>query len=135
MKESTYFESQIPKLAKFPVLYMPKTKAAHSLDVFPWQPAAAQKLVKRYLTLGAWIDRSIALADYYDVPIGHLEGDQPLILADLDFARRLTSQDIILWWSLTPFSFSFSLRNGLQPRVALHSLFPLPHLFRLSTQL
>lgn len=98
MKDSTYFESLIPKLAKFPVLYMPKTKAAHSLD-FPWRPTVAQKLVQRYLVLGSWLDRSIALADYYDIPVGHIEGDQPLILADLEFARRLTNQDIVLWWS------------------------------------
>ena len=99
VKEPIYFESQIPKLTKFPVLYMPKTKSAHSLDVFPWQPAVAQKLVQRYLILGSWLDRSIALADYYDVPVGHVEGDQPLALSDLEFARRLTSQDIVLWWS------------------------------------
>ncbi|KAI0071613.1 DUF1744-domain-containing protein [Panus rudis PR-1116 ss-1] len=99
MKDLSYFESQVPKLAKFPVLSMPKTRAPHSLDVFPWQPAVAQKMVSRYLAMGTWLDRSIALADYYDVPLGHIEGDQPLLLADLEFARRLTSQDIVLWWS------------------------------------
>ncbi|THH26723.1 hypothetical protein EUX98_g7459 [Antrodiella citrinella] len=99
MKDQTYFDAYVPKLAKFPVLNMPKTKSLHSLDVFPWQPAAAQKIVTRYLQLGAWIDRSVVLADYYDVPIGHIEGDQPLLLADIEFARRLTSQDIVLWWS------------------------------------
>ncbi|KAL4246754.1 DNA polymerase epsilon catalytic subunit [Abortiporus biennis] len=99
MKDQSYFDRQVAKLAKFPVLSMPKTKASHSLDVFPWQPAVAQKMIQRYLSLGSWIDRSIALADYYDVPIGHVDGDQPVVLSDLDFARRLTSQDIILWWS------------------------------------
>lgn len=99
MKDQSYFDAYVPKLAKFPVLNMPKTKSLHSLDVFPWQPAAAQKIVSRYLQLGAWIDRSVVLADYYDVPIGHIEGDQPLLLADIEFARRLTSQDIVLWWS------------------------------------
>lgn len=99
MKDSTYFESQVPKLAKFPVLSMPKTRAPHSLDVFPWQPAVAQKMISRYLAMGNWLDRTLALADYYDVPLGHIEGDQPLLLADLEFARRLTNQDVVLWWS------------------------------------
>ena len=40
-----------------------------------------------------------ALAEYYDVPIGHIDGDQPLLLSDVVFARRLISQDMILWWS------------------------------------
>ena len=101
IKEQTYFDSYVPKLSKFPVLSMPKAKAPHSLDVFPWQPAVAQKMLGRYLALGAWLDRTIALADYYDVPIGHIDGDQPLLLADIEFARRLTGQDIVLWWSPT----------------------------------
>ena len=98
-KEQSYFDLQTPKLAKFPVLSMSKAKSPHSLDVFPWQTSVAQKLVTRYLSLGPWLDRTIAMADYYDVPVGHIEGDQPLLLADIEFARRLTTQDIILWWS------------------------------------
>lgn len=101
IKEQTYFDAYVPKLAKFPVLSMPKAKSPHSLDVFPWQPAAAQKMLSRYLAFGAWLDRTIALAQYYDVPIGHIDGDQPLLLADIEFARRLTGQDIVLWWSPT----------------------------------
>ncbi len=99
MKEQAYFDALVPKLTKFPVLSMPKAKAPHSLDIFPWQPAVAEKMIRRYLTLGSWLDRTVALADYFDIPLGHIEGDQPLLLADVDFARRLSSQDVILWWS------------------------------------
>jgi DNA polymerase epsilon subunit 1 len=99
MKDQSYFDIHMPKLAKFPVLNMPKARAAHSLDIFPWQSSVAQKLVIRYLTVGTWLDQSIALADYYDIPVGHLEGDQPLLLSDIDFARRLTKEDMVLWWS------------------------------------
>ncbi|KAI0330341.1 DUF1744-domain-containing protein [Cubamyces sp. BRFM 1775] len=98
-KEQSYFDMHTPKLSKFPVLSMSKAKSPHSLDVFPWQTSVAQKLISRYLSLGPWLDRTIALADYYDVPIGHIEGDQPLLLADIEFARRLTTQDVVLWWS------------------------------------
>ncbi|KAI0343807.1 DUF1744-domain-containing protein [Trametopsis cervina] len=99
LKESTYFDAHISKLSKFPVLSMPKARTPHTLVELIWQREAAQKMLTRYLTLGAWLDRTIALAAYYDVPIGHIDGDQPLLLADLEFARRLTSQDIVLWWS------------------------------------
>ncbi|KAI0777686.1 hypothetical protein BD413DRAFT_707015 [Trametes elegans] len=98
-KEQSYFDVQVPKLSKFPVLSMSKAKTPHSLDVFPWQTGVAKKVVNRYLSLGDWLDRTIALADYYDVPVGHIEGDQPLLLADIEFARRLSSQDFVLWWS------------------------------------
>jgi DNA polymerase epsilon subunit 1 len=56
-------------------------------------------MVQRYLSLGTWLDRSVALADYYDVPLGHIDGDQPLLLSDICFSWRLIQQDIILWWS------------------------------------
>ncbi|EMD36430.1 hypothetical protein CERSUDRAFT_66053 [Gelatoporia subvermispora B] len=98
-KEPAYFDTNVEKLAKFPVLSMPKAKVAHTLDVFPWQSSVGHKMLTRYLYMGTWLDRTIALADYYDVPIGHIEGDQPLLLSDIEFARRLVGQDIILWWS------------------------------------
>ncbi|CCM01776.1 uncharacterized protein FIBRA_03843 [Fibroporia radiculosa] len=98
-KEQTYFDTHIPRLSKFPVLSMPKAKVPHTLDVFPWQTGVAQKLVGRYLTMGTWLDRSISLANYYDVPLGHIDGDQPLLLSDIEFARKLAEHDIVLWWS------------------------------------
>ncbi|KAF8880545.1 hypothetical protein BD779DRAFT_1548821 [Infundibulicybe gibba] len=98
-KDQAYFERLVPKLVKFPILSMSKTKAPHTLDVFPWQSHVAHKMLGRYLSLGAWLDRLISLADYYDVPIGHVEGDQPIVVSDLNFARRLIQQDIVLWWS------------------------------------
>ncbi|KAK2460009.1 hypothetical protein APHAL10511_008015 [Amanita phalloides] len=98
-KDLSHFEKLVPKLDKFPVLSMSKAKAPHSLDVFPWQAHVASKMLGRYLSLGPWIDRLILMSEYYDVPIGHIEGDQPLLLADITFARRLSEQDMVLWWA------------------------------------
>jgi DNA polymerase epsilon subunit 1 len=33
---------------------------------------------------------------------GNLEGDAPIFLADIDYARRLSKADILLWWSDMP---------------------------------
>jgi DNA polymerase epsilon subunit 1 len=98
-KELSFFETLVPNLSRFPILSMPKTKLSHSLDVFPWQTHVAQKMLGRYLTLGPWLDRLISLADYYDVPVGHIDGDQPLLLSDISFARRLIQRDMVIWWS------------------------------------
>lgn len=99
MKEQTYFDAYVPRLSKFPVISMSKAKAPHTLDVFPWHTSVAQKMVNRYLSMGTWLDRTIALADYYNMPLGHIDGDQPLLLSDIEFARRLTEHDLVLWWS------------------------------------
>lgn len=97
-KEQAYFDASMAKLSKFPVLSMSKSKAYHSLE-FAWHTHVGTKMLNRYFSLGPWLDRLISLADYYDVPIGHVDGDQPLLLSDISFARRLSEQDMILWWS------------------------------------
>lgn len=98
-RDTHYFTSMVPKLAKFPILRMPTSKPGHSLDIFPWQTSLARKLFSRYFALAGWLHRSITQASHYDVPIGHIEEDQPLFFSDVDFARRLIAQDMVLWWS------------------------------------
>ncbi|KAE9408422.1 DUF1744-domain-containing protein [Gymnopus androsaceus JB14] len=79
-KDDLYFEANVPKLAKFPVLSMAKARANHTLDVFPWQSHVSQRMLNRYLSMGGWLDRLMVLSEYYDIPIGHIE-------------------DMVLWWS------------------------------------
>ncbi|KAF5310229.1 hypothetical protein D9619_010413 [Psilocybe cf. subviscida] len=98
-KNQSYFERLVPKLSKFPLLSMTPSKGPHSLDVFPWQNHVGQKMLSRYLALGGWVDRLVTMADYYDIPVGHIEGDQPLCVSDISFARKLVQQDMVLWWS------------------------------------
>ena len=90
IKEQSYFDNEVKKLAKFPVLSTPKAKTPHTLFDLVWQKEAADKLLSRYLAFGTWLDRTIALADYYDVPIGHVDGDQPLLLADINFGHSMS---------------------------------------------
>ncbi|KAG6890040.1 hypothetical protein C0995_012497 [Termitomyces sp. Mi166 len=98
-REQSYFDRLVPKLAKFPVLSMSKAKGPHTLDVFPFYIHIAHKMLSRYLSMGGWVDRLTLLADYHDIPVGNIEGDQPLAMSDISFARRLIEQDIVLWWS------------------------------------
>ncbi|KIL62773.1 hypothetical protein M378DRAFT_12571 [Amanita muscaria Koide BX008] len=99
IKDQQYYERVIPKLSKFPVFSMSRAKAPHSLDIFPWQIHVVSKMLSRFLSLGSWIDRLVMMSEYYDIPIGHIEGDQPLTLSDITFARRLVLHDVVLWWA------------------------------------
>ncbi|KAF5383469.1 hypothetical protein D9757_006181 [Collybiopsis confluens] len=114
-KDDSYFDVNVPKLAKFPVLSMAKAKSVHTLDVFPWQSHVALKMLNRYLSAGTWIDRLVALSDYYDIPLGHIEGDQPLCLSDISFARRLVQQDMVLWWSSSELPDLGGIENDKRP--------------------
>lgn len=98
-KDLSYFTSTVPKLGKFPVLRMPSSRAGHALDVFPWQANVAKKMFSRYLSFAPWLKRAITQAAYYDVPVGHVDDDQPLFLCDIELARRAVAHDMVLWWS------------------------------------
>ena len=98
-RDLSYFTNSVPKLSKFPILRMPSSRAGHALDVFPWQANVAKKMFNRYLAFSAWVGRVTAQSAYYDVPIGHVDDDQPLFLCDIELSRRLIAQDMVLWWS------------------------------------
>ena len=98
-KDFTYFSTMVPKISKFPVLRMPSTRTSHVLDVFPWQSVIAKKMFLRYFSVAAWLRRTITQAAYYDIPVGHIEDDQPLFFCDIAFARRLAAQEMVIWWS------------------------------------
>src|SRR5690606_33505827 len=42
------------------------------------------------------------LARYANVPICNLEKDDPRYLIDINYARRLMTNDVVLWWSEAP---------------------------------
>ncbi|KAF5353865.1 hypothetical protein D9756_007245 [Leucocoprinus leucothites] len=83
-KDDSYFDQYLPNLSKFPTLSMPKARALHTLDIFSWQMHVACKLMTQYLTMRSWIEWLITLADYYDIPMGHVEGDQALYCIDVN---------------------------------------------------
>jgi DNA polymerase epsilon subunit 1 len=101
-KELSYFEYNIPKLEKFPALLMPGPKSSHSLDVLMWQSHVVRKMLGRFLYVGPWLYFLRQKAVYFDIPLGNIEGDPTLFCADIDFARRLQKQDMVLWWSPLP---------------------------------
>ncbi|KAG8992881.1 DNA polymerase epsilon catalytic subunit, partial [Tulasnella sp. 427] len=98
-KEKSWFEAMVPRVDRFPVLLWSGSKSGHSLETFPWQTDVVRKMLSRYLGMGAWLYRVIHEAAYYDVPVGNIEGDEPLFYTDIDFARRLMKKDMVLWWS------------------------------------
>ncbi|KAG9043537.1 DNA polymerase epsilon catalytic subunit [Tulasnella sp. UAMH 9824] len=98
-KEKSWFEAMVPRVDRFPVLLWSGSKSGHSLETFPWQTDVVRKMLSRYLGMGAWLYRVIHEAAYYDVPVGNIEGDEPLFYTDIDFARRLIKKDMVLWWS------------------------------------
>ncbi|KZS89156.1 DUF1744-domain-containing protein [Sistotremastrum niveocremeum HHB9708] len=101
-KDVDYYEANISNLIKFPVFMMAGPKKAHSLDGLLWQKDVSKKMFSRYIFLGRWLYELTEKAKYFNVPLGNIDGEDSLSCQDLDFARRLVKQDMLLWWSPLP---------------------------------
>ncbi|KAI5855289.1 DNA polymerase epsilon catalytic subunit A [Tricharina praecox] len=92
----------IPTLNEFPILPLKSEPSDSSLPPLGWQTFVAKRIVTNYLALGSWISHLMDLARYGDIPLCNLERDDPKFLIDIAYARRLQSNNVVLWWSPSP---------------------------------
>ncbi|KUI71977.1 DNA polymerase epsilon catalytic subunit A [Cytospora mali] len=92
----------IPILGEMPVLPLKYNVDDSSLPPLGWQTVVARRLIHHYLGLGPWILHLTALARYSDIPLCNLEREDPRFLIDVAYARRLQSNNVVLWWSAGP---------------------------------
>ncbi|GAA6063514.1 hypothetical protein JCM10212_004727 [Sporobolomyces blumeae] len=98
-KPRSYFDERVPGSTNFPLITIATTRADNTFPALQWQPPICKRMVQHYLRASVWIKERIDVADRFDVPVGNLEHDIPMFLADVDFARRLAKADLTLWWS------------------------------------
>ncbi|KAF8541905.1 DNA polymerase family B [Trichophaea hybrida] len=89
----------MPVLNEFPILPLKPDPSDSNLPPLGWQTFVAKRVVTHYLALGSWLSHLIDLARYGDIPICNLERDDPKFLIDIAYARRLQSNNVVLWWS------------------------------------
>lgn len=89
----------VPVLNEFPILPLKPDPSDSNLPPLGWQSFVAKRIVTHYLALGSWVSHLIELARYGDIPICNLERDDPKFLIDVAYARRLQSNNVVLWWS------------------------------------
>lgn len=92
----------IPILGEMPILPLKYNIDDSSLPPLGWQAVVARRLINHYLGLGPWVLHLTALARYADIPLCNLEREDPRFLIDVAYARRLQSNNIVLWWSAGP---------------------------------
>lgn len=98
--EHSYYQVKSAVFSDFPVITF---KAPKDEDPsLMWLVHTSRRMVTQYLKLSSWIKTQLEIATHYDVPLGNLGADPSVYLADIDFARRLKGQDMLLWWSPSP---------------------------------
>jgi DNA polymerase epsilon subunit 1 len=101
-KDSESLRKHLPMLKEYPILSFPSDKE-HALPAVGWLQAATKRMVNHFLRLSAWISHRTGLARYGNVPLCDIEEDETKFLTDITFARRLVEQNVVLWWSPTPY--------------------------------
>jgi len=103
-------QSQQPEMLKhdlslsqtFPILPLKSSHNDRQLPPLGWQSVVAKRIVENFLDLGSWISHLIALSRYGNVPLCNLDSDDPRLLIDIAYARRLQKERVVLWWSANP---------------------------------
>lgn len=85
----------------FPTVKMQVSEV--SLPALSWQSLIAKRIMNQFLLVASWLKNMIALATYGKVPLCNLQVEKMGYLIDIEFARRLDENNIILWWSKNPY--------------------------------
>ena len=84
----------------YPIISVPTSKKELNIDEsLMWLPKITKRMIGMYFRMSTWVNERVDLAKHYYVPVGNIEKDAPIQLADISFARRLIKNDILLWWS------------------------------------
>ncbi|CCG82582.1 DNA polymerase [Taphrina deformans PYCC 5710] len=93
-------QKRLPICGEHPIMCMPTADTlSNSLN---WQSIVMKTLVAKFLTIRSWLEYRIMLSRYGQVPICNLGDDEAKTVIDLTMARRLRSEDVVLWWSGAP---------------------------------
>ncbi|CAN6606997.1 DNA polymerase epsilon catalytic subunit A [Trichomonascus vanleenenianus] len=90
----------VRNINEFPLFTLPPV----SIDMpsLNWQRECSVRINKQFFALAKWISHVRGLADYGNVPIGNISGDDYSFLTDVIYARKLKENNIVLWWSPMP---------------------------------
>jgi DNA polymerase epsilon subunit 1 len=84
-------------LNDFPLIQMKTSEA--QLPAIGWQSIVLKRVCNHFLSLPSWIKHLRNLARYSNVPLCNLKVDDIGYLVDIEYARRLKKNNIVLWWS------------------------------------
>lgn len=89
--------AQLKSVQDYPTIKMGMREL--SLPAIGWQSIVCKRTVNHYFMLGAWIKNLISLSRYGNIPLCNLEIDDLGYVIDIEYARRLSQSNIVLWWS------------------------------------
>ncbi len=99
-RSQSYFESGLGSIAaEMPMLMASAPAAEDELPALNWQIYSSRRAMNYYLRLSEWLQSWMELSEHYRIPFCNLKSDHSMFAADLDFARQLQAQDMVMWWT------------------------------------
>lgn len=74
-----------------------------TLPAIGWQSLILKRIINHYFLLASWLKNLIALSNYGKIPLCNLQTENMGYMIDVEYARRLTQNNIVLWWCKSPF--------------------------------
>lgn len=81
----------------FPTLNM-SISEVHT-QALQWHQMIGKRIAAHYLAVSSWLKKLMKLSKYTNVPLCNLNVDNMGYLVDIEYARRLSHGNIVLWWS------------------------------------
>lgn len=85
----------------FPTIRMSVGEVA--LPAVGWQSLISERIIKHYFQLASWIKNLIELSNQSKIPLCNLQVENMDYLIDVQYARVLSENNVVLWWSPQPY--------------------------------
>lgn len=69
------------------------------VQALSWHSVIIKRIMNHYLSLSTWLKKLMQLSKYTNVPLCNLNVDNIGYLIDINYSRKLSNNNIILWWS------------------------------------
>jgi DNA polymerase epsilon subunit 1 len=86
---------------EFPYVKCPQVLSDNDYPAFDWIRHACKNMTLRFTEMEDWLKERINFSRYSLIPVGNFESDAPISIIDTLYARNLSLNKHVLWYSDT----------------------------------
>ncbi|KAJ3212107.1 DNA polymerase epsilon catalytic subunit [Dinochytrium kinnereticum] len=86
-------------LSELPFMRVPAHPQDSNFPAVGWQQQSSRRLFSHLFNVKEWLVERLGISEYGSIPLGNIESDYPIFLADVFYARRLVRNDFVLWYN------------------------------------
>jgi DNA polymerase epsilon subunit 1 len=95
-------KKKINGLSRFPTLEGSTYTSVQEFPTLDWQRHCARRMFSHLFNVDRWLSEQVGWANYANLPLCNLSSQISSSVMDIQFARILSKNQNILWWSPSP---------------------------------